>query len=258
MFQNEMDLHTHTTASGHAYSTMSELIHAAQEKNLKVLGITEHAEGVPGTCCYLYFANQRIVPRVYENLRLLFGAEINILDYDGTLSMDEKLMSGLDLRLAGIHKFCYTEGTKKQNTDAMINAMKSGWVDAITHPDDGDCPLDYDRLTDAAKAYDVLLEVNNNSLFMDGLRKDTVKNNLEMLKLCKAKGVKILLSSDAHHYSQVGGIAKCLDVIERADFPEELIVNRDAYAFLKYLDEKHAQPKRKNIYPKPVEREIEA
>ena len=29
-----LDLHTHTIASGHAYNTMMEMIHAAQEKGL--------------------------------------------------------------------------------------------------------------------------------------------------------------------------------------------------------------------------------
>ena len=38
-----LDLHTHTIASGHAYSTIREMAQAASEKGLKLLGITEHA-----------------------------------------------------------------------------------------------------------------------------------------------------------------------------------------------------------------------
>ena len=37
------DLHTHTIASGHAYGTITEMVHAAALKNLPILGITEHA-----------------------------------------------------------------------------------------------------------------------------------------------------------------------------------------------------------------------
>ena len=45
----ELDTHTHTLASGHAYSTISEMIDAAAQKGLKLLGITEHAPAMPGS-----------------------------------------------------------------------------------------------------------------------------------------------------------------------------------------------------------------
>ena len=35
----ELDVHTHTIASGHAYSTLQEMVKAASEKGLKLLGI---------------------------------------------------------------------------------------------------------------------------------------------------------------------------------------------------------------------------
>ena len=38
-----LDVHTHTVASGHAFSTLQEMAVAASEKGLKLLGITEHA-----------------------------------------------------------------------------------------------------------------------------------------------------------------------------------------------------------------------
>ncbi len=41
-----LDLHTHTVASGHAYSTVQEMAKAAADKGLKLLGITEHAQGI--------------------------------------------------------------------------------------------------------------------------------------------------------------------------------------------------------------------
>ena len=36
-----LDVHTHTVASGHAFSTLQEMAVAASEKGLKLLGITE-------------------------------------------------------------------------------------------------------------------------------------------------------------------------------------------------------------------------
>ena len=39
-----LDLHTHTVASGNAYSTVQEMAKAAADKGLKLLCITEHAQ----------------------------------------------------------------------------------------------------------------------------------------------------------------------------------------------------------------------
>lgn len=38
-----VDLHTHTIASGHAYSTIEAMIKAAEQKGIRLFGITEHA-----------------------------------------------------------------------------------------------------------------------------------------------------------------------------------------------------------------------
>ena len=43
----ELDMHTHTLASGHAFSTIQEMAKAGAEKGLKLLGITEHTPGIP-------------------------------------------------------------------------------------------------------------------------------------------------------------------------------------------------------------------
>ena len=99
----ELDVHTHTIASGHAFSTLQEMAQAAADKGLKVLGITEHSPGVPGTCHPIYFRNLHVVPRRMYGVELLLGAEINILDGKGNLDLDEDYMKMLDIRIAGIH-----------------------------------------------------------------------------------------------------------------------------------------------------------
>ena len=45
----ELDVHTHTVASGHAYATLTEMAKAASQKRLKLLGITEHTKGIAGS-----------------------------------------------------------------------------------------------------------------------------------------------------------------------------------------------------------------
>ena len=97
----ELDVHTHTIASGHAFSTLQEMAQAAAGKGLKLLGITEHSPGVPGSCNPIYFRNLHVVPRQMYGIELLLGAEINILDGEGNLDMDENCMRMLDIRIAG-------------------------------------------------------------------------------------------------------------------------------------------------------------
>ena len=57
--KTQLDVHTHTVASGHAYSSLQEMAQAAADKGLKILGITEHGPGIPGTCNPMYFRNMR-------------------------------------------------------------------------------------------------------------------------------------------------------------------------------------------------------
>ena len=74
------DTHAHSLASGHAYSTIKEMAAAAKAKGLKALALTEHAPEMPGTCGLYYFQNLDVVPREAEGVRLLMGAEANIVD----------------------------------------------------------------------------------------------------------------------------------------------------------------------------------
>ncbi len=45
-----LDVHTHTLASGHSYSTIREMANMASDKGLELLGITEHGPRMPAGC----------------------------------------------------------------------------------------------------------------------------------------------------------------------------------------------------------------
>jgi putative hydrolase len=230
----QLDVHTHTIASGHAYGTINEMAKAASEKGLKLLGITEHAKGIPGTCDDIYFMNLKVVPREMYGIKLMLGAEINILDYEGNLSLGQEYMNCLDIRIAGIHDFCYKFGSIQENTAAIVNAIKNPAIDIISHPDDGNCPLDYERVVLAAKEYHTLLEVNNNSLKLKG-RKNTRENSRCILRLCKQYKVPVLVSSDAHFMNAIANLDEVMPLIVEADFPEELIINNSLEQFQNFL-----------------------
>ena len=231
----ELDVHTHTIASGHAFSTLQEMVQAAADKGLKMLGITEHTSGIPGSCAPIYFRNLHVVPRQMYGIELLLGAEINILDDEGNLDMDAEAMKRLDLRIAGIHSLCYKPGTKEENTHGMVQVISNPWIHIISHPGDGTALLDFEPMVLAAKEHHTLLEINNSSLKPIRHKADARENNLTILRLCKKYEVPVILGSDAHISFDIACYDYLYELLQLTEFPEELIMNRNVETFKQYL-----------------------
>lgn len=233
-----IDIHTHTLASGHAYSTLEEMLQAGIDAGLSIMGITEHAPAMPGTCHEFYFANYRVLPREKEGMRILFGAEVNVCDNEGTLDLKDALLSHLDVAIASLHPPCMKSGTAKENTMALVQAMKHPSIHIIGHPDDARFPLDYEYLVKSAKEYQVLLEVNNSSLSPASYRPGARENYKTMLDLCVKYEVPILMGSDAHYRSFVGDHRLAIGLLKEIGFPEQLVANSDTEQFLRFIDGK--------------------
>ena len=231
----ELDMHTHTLASGHAFSTLQEMAQAASDKGLKLLGITEHTPGIPGTCDLIYFRNLHVVPRQMYGIELMLGAEINILDKDGNIDADETLMKLLDLRIAGIHSLCYEPGTREENTQGMIRVIRHPYIQIISHPGDGTAQLDFEPIVLASKEWGTLLEINNSSLKPTRNKVDARDNNLEILRLCKQYEVPVILGSDAHISFDIANYGYLYPLLQETEFPEALIVNRSVEVFRNHL-----------------------
>lgn len=222
-----MDLHTHTMASGHGYSTLKENIEAAKEAGLKVLGLSEHGPAAPGGPHKFFFSNYRCIPRRYEDLQLLCGVEANICDYEGTLDLEESLLQKMDYVIASMHTMCCKPGTMEENTKASIRAMENPYVTVLGHPDDDRYPLDREAVVKAAKEFGVAIEINNSSLNPAAARQNGRKNIEELLRLCRCYGVPVLLGTDSHVCYTVGVFDETLEILKELDFPEELVLNFD-------------------------------
>lgn len=238
----ELDVHTHTIASGHAYGTLTEMAKEAAARGLKLLGVTEHTHFMPGTCDDLYFVNLRIVPREMYGIRLMPGAELNIMDEKGTVDLPDWIIDRLDLRIASIHGNLFRIGTKEQNTAAVLGAMKNPKIDIIGHPDDSNCPLDYERLVQASKEYHTLLEINNNSLRMPS-RRNVKENMITILRLCEKYDVPMIMNSDAHFMTDIANTDHSMPVVEEAGFPKELILNYSVEQFTAYIAQNREREK---------------
>ena len=239
------DTHSHTLASGHAYSTITEMAEAAAAKGLEVLALTEHAPKMPGTCGMFYFQNLDVVPRMQKGVRLLMGAEVNIMDPDGTIDIPEDTCRDLDIVVASIHPPCYGLGhTAEENTRAYVEVMKKPYIHIIGHPDDGRFPMDYEVLVRTAKETGTLLEVNNSSLRPQSSRKGTRENMLTMLELCKQYEVPVTTGSDAHVNVDAGNFTNVMDVLAACDFPEELVATLNMDLLRRYIPALNEPPVR--------------
>ena len=217
-----LDSHTHTLASGHAYCTLLEMVRAAADRGLELICITDHAPGMELTTHKDYFLNFRVIDREIYGVRVMMGAELNVMDFDGTVDLSPKLLNNLDMAIASQHIWCMPQGGgPEENTAAMVRAMDNcPKICILGHPDDGRYPLDYPALVRAAGERGVLLEVNNTSLSPACSRVNSTANVTEMLKHCRREGVPVVVGSDAHFVSAVGGhqyAQALLDELARAD-----------------------------------------
>ncbi len=230
-----LDVHSHSLASGHSYSTIREMAYAAAQKGLEVLGITEHAPKMPGSCHEFYFYNLKVVPRKMCGVQLLLGTEANITDYEGTLDLPDGTLKQMDIVIASFHLPCVKNGTREENTRAYLKVMENPYVDIIGHPDDSRIPLDIEAIIVAAKKHHKLIELNNSSLRENGARQGAFENQVRILELCKKHQVAIVLGSDAHVDTEVGDHERTDMVLAQVDFPEELIVNSSFEKLRHYL-----------------------
>lgn len=235
------DMHTHTYASGHAYSTMQEMITEAKRKGLTMLGISDHSPGMPGSAHIYHFHNLRVVPRELEGLKLMLGVEANIIDYDGTIDMSMEDLAELDYVIASLHAPTLRFGSAEENTRAIISAMSHPRINIIGHPDDSRFPLNYEPIVEAAAENKVLLEINNTSLSPKAFRKDARSNIKKLLELCKAASHPIILGSDAHYSADIANYSFCVELLKEMDFPEDLVMNTSNEKLLQYFDLKRTR-----------------
>ncbi len=228
-----LDTHVHTLVSGHAYSTLAEYIDEAKKKGLELIAQTDHAPAMPGGPHAFHIGNQRVIPDVIDGIRVLKGVEANIIDFEGRLDLEERYLETLELVLVSLHDVCIYPGDRKQNTQALIGAVKNKFVDVIGHSGNPVFPIDVDEFLKAAKAYDVMVEINNSSF--GGSRAGSRENCESIARKAKEYGVKLIAGSDAHIRYDLGKFNYAQEVFEKYDIPEALIMNTSAQKLLTHL-----------------------
>ena len=254
MIKIKTDTHTHTLASGHAYSTIEENLRAGKEQGLELVGITDHFSSffVPSTdfACFGFFINKKALPEVWHGVRLLFGAEVDIIDLKGNLfghdlyipypnkngvklTYEEGILNRLDYLIASVHyKDFAANSTVVENTELYIKALEHENVKILGHIGRSGLEFDIDEVVKAAKSLNKMIEINEAS-FGHG---ETVRERcLKVALACAKYGTKIAVNSDAHSSFEIGKYPNTEHFLDEIGFPVELIGNKDAETFLSMI-----------------------
>ena len=232
-FKIELDTHTHTVLSGHAYGTLKENAQAAAEIGLKGFVCADHGPEIPGAApAFTLTAVLDGLPDCIEGVRLIKGAEANIMDRTGRLDLEEPFLRVTEFVVASLHTISFPPADRETNTSAVLGAIANPWVDCIGHPGNPKYPIDYEVLVLETKALGKVIEINNHSF---KYRRGSDVNCRRIIGLCRTHSVPIVVSSDAHSSYGVGHFERALAVLEEENFPQELILNGNFDRFMQYV-----------------------
>ncbi|MCZ6491949.1 MAG: DNA polymerase/3'-5' exonuclease PolX [Acidobacteria bacterium] len=193
------DLHMHTTATDGRCSIL-EMAQAAQQRNLEYIAITDHSQA-------LAMANgmneKRVLAQIkeirkaesrLEGFRIFAGTEVDI-HREGRLDLDDEVLAQLDVVVASVHSLMNLPA--EQMTDRLLAAFENPYLNILAHPT-GRLVLrreafgfDLEKIVAEARRRNIAMEVNS---FPDRL--DLRENHI---RLCKQRGVKLVISTDSHH-----------------------------------------------------------
>lgn len=223
-YEIKTDLHTHTLASTHAYSSLEDNCRAAYANGIEGLAITDHAPAVPDGPYEGHFSNLRILSEYIHGVRVWKGAEVNILDFDGNIDLTEKTLARLECVVASMHSQSYKGGTIEENTNAYMQVLKNPKVHIIGHSGTKEYPYDHDTVIREAARLGKAIELNEASF---KVRPSSIENCRDIIAKCKKYCAYVSVDSDAHFSAFVGEYDNSRRLLDELGFPQELIINRN-------------------------------
>ncbi len=234
--QPETDLHIHTLASGHAFSTVAEIAREASRKGLKGAALTDHGPSLPGGPHLYHFRALRFVPEFMEGVRIFRGVEANIVG-PGEIDIPAEVIEKLDVIMAGFHEDCCPPGDSGCYTETLLAVLENSAVQIISHPGNPNFPLDFEVIARRAAQTATALEFNNSSFTIS--RRGSETGCRDLAKFCARFDTPVAVGSDAHIAQGVGEFAQALQALADAGVKPEQIVNRTLDSTLSFLGLDH-------------------
>jgi len=240
------DLHTHTIASGHAYSTFTENAQAAASRGLELIAITDHGPSIPQGAHAWYFWNLKAAPSVLDGVRVIKGCEANISDEtENGIDLSDVVLEALDFVAVGFHPTTgFDQQDRVRNTEALLRAMANPFVDMVTHPgNEHEFPLDLEAVVAAACEHRVILELNDHSFAPSSARAGSGDRESEFAAAARDAGAPVAIGSDAHYALHVGRFDAAVAAAEALGITEDGLVNRNAASVIDFLLAKRERPR---------------
>ena len=197
------DLQMHTTASD-GRNTIEEMGEAAKKLGYQYIALTDHskavtvANGMDEKRTLEQIKKIRAAQERVPGIRLLAGIEVDILK-SGKLDLDDEVLAQLDVVVASVHSYMNLD--RVEMTERLLAAIENPYAQIIAHPT-GRLLLrreayeyDMEKILDGAKARGVAMECN---AYPDRLDLKDVH-----LRMAKARGVKVMISTDSHTTSNL-------------------------------------------------------
>lgn len=217
------DLHTHTLASAHAYSTITENSVQAEKAGLKMLALTDHAPYMEDSPHVWHHHNQHVIPRILNNVFILRGIEADIIDNNGGLDIDEDLARKLDWIVASYH---WGDGTKSEITDSYIKLLANPHVSCLGHTDTPRFDYDMKEVCKACHIYQKAMELNV-ARIRDERKTETIEFYKRLLTVCAEEETFVVVNTDSHFWNTIGDFEPAYKIISEVGFPEKLLLNFD-------------------------------
>jgi DNA polymerase (family 10) len=219
------DLHMHTTVTD-GRDDLESMAAAAHRLGYSYIAITEHsqslamANGLDEHRALEHAARVRALNGRFEGLTLLAGIECDILP-DGRLDLADDCLAQLDVVIASVHSHFSQDGA--QITDRILEALECRWVDILGHPTGrrllkrNPLAVNIDRLMDTAARTGVALEIN--------CQVDRLDLNDAHARLARERGVRLVISTDAHSVGALGNLRWGIQMARRAWATPEDVIN---------------------------------
>ena len=222
------DLHAHTKDSD-GINSLQEMASAAEKRGLKYIALTNHSKSLPvahGLDEKRFYELNKKIDSFNEksSIKILKGVELEILK-DGSLDLKNESLKELDFVIGAMHQ--NLNMSSKELTDRLIKAINSGMINTVAHPTDRiigqreGLKLDFDKVIEACKNNDVLLEI-------DGYpeRSDLP---FDLVKKAKSYSIKFSLGSDSHRTEHLRFLNLATAIARRGWLEKKDVINTLGY-----------------------------
>jgi DNA polymerase (family 10) len=219
------DVHMHTVETD-GKCTIEEMALAARERGYKYMAITDHsknlafANGLDDKRAEAHIKKIRAASKAMDGITIFAGIEVDILA-DGELDLSDSVLEQMDIVIASVHSHFNQEPA--QMTDRLLRVIENPNTSLMGHPT-GRMLLrregftyDYDKVFAAAAKAGVAMEQN--------AYPDRLDLRDQHLRMAKAKSVKFIINTDAHHTSHMEKIRYGVLQLRRAWLTKQDILN---------------------------------